>query len=252
MARTPSTSLGLLYTGPLIGFSAVRITGNTVVAPLGRALSLTAQGATVVTNNNLTSRGAETQAGTLGAAVSILNLGYTYEIAALLGFSSMALNAPGLVSNTGNEPFVGGEILFSGNQVLLAPYDNNGPVVFTSVELIALDDVEFEDNQCVAQMSTELLIVHGFVLAWSTRMNGNRFEEAPTFGLSGASIAVMNCTTMNQGTRCFAVIGIPSLTVNTANRSLVSYIAVSAGDPDPCLPFQDRFNKAMVSYGFNP
>ncbi len=232
------------------GFPATRIAGNTVIAPLGRALTLTAKGLVFVSNNELTSRGMENGLGIFGAAVSIFNLGYTYEIAEFASFSGMALNQPNTEAVAITRPSAGGEILFTDNQVLLVPPPQFGQFVFSSVELITLDDVAFEDNQCEARMGLDLLLTNGFVLAWSTRMNGNRFEESILPGLSGLTIAVFNCTSMNQGTRCFAVLGVPALTVNTGNRSFVTLLALFLKQPDPCAEFQKRLIAAMAKFGF--
>jgi hypothetical protein len=234
----------------LTGFPAIKITGNTVVSPLGRAIRAVARGLVSITNNELTSRGVESGDGMNGAAVLILDLGFTYEIAEFSNFSTMGINQPS-TTVVASRLAPGGEILFTDNQVLLAPPVQRGQFVFSSVELLSLDDVAFEDNQCEARMGAVFFLVHGLVLAWSTRMNGNRFEEAITPGLSGLTIAVLNCTSMNQGTRCFAVIGQPVVTVNTGNASFASYLALVAKQADPCTVFQKRFATNMVKYGFS-
>jgi len=234
------------------GFPAARIMGNTVIAPLGRALRLTARGLVSVSDNELTSRGVEAGQFFMGAAVLILNLGFTYEIGEFVNFSSMVLNQPRTDAPARTRLNVGGEILFTDNQVLLAPLIGRGQFVFSSVELLSFDDVEFEDNQCEARMGfSDFLLTNGFALGWSTRMNGNRFEEAITPGLSGLTIALFNCTSMNQGTRCFAVIGLAVLTINTGNRSLMTLLGSITHRGDPCEVFQKTFEAAMSKYGFS-
>jgi len=80
-------------------------------------------------------------------------------------------------------------------------------------------------------------------------MSGNRFQEAITPGFSGVTIAVLNCTTANQGTRCFLVLGSPSVTVSTGNSSFVNFLAAAAGHPEPCGPFQKRFGATVSKFG---
>src|SRR5262249_40019924 len=118
------------------GFPVAKITANTVLSPLGRALTLLAKGLVSVSENEFTSRGAEPGVGLRGAAVLIFNLGLTYEIAEFTGFSTMALNQP-KTDATANTTAVGGEILFTDNQVLLAPPVQRERIVFSSVELLS-------------------------------------------------------------------------------------------------------------------
>jgi hypothetical protein len=236
---------------PGTGFPAARIDSNIVIAPFGRALELAARGLVLVANNELASWGVDRES-TIGVAVLISNLGVAYEIAPYAGFSTMGTNQPATGLSTAAQRIAsGGEILFGHNEVLLAPLNESGPAIFTSIELLSLDDIQFENNQCEARVGKESLTVNGFALGWSVRMNGNRFEEFPAPGLSGLTIGAYNCTTMNQGTRCFAVAGVPALTVDTGNRSLTTLLAQAAGNPDPCAVFQRRFSAVMTSFGLS-
>jgi Family of unknown function (DUF6519) len=249
MAQTPFS--GIEHVVRHTGFPAARITGNTVVHPMGRALALLAQGLVSVNNNEFTSLGVFPTQFDSGVTVFIFNLGFAYEIAQFAGFTTMGVNQPSVdvASKLGTAPGVGGEILFNDNQVLLAPLDANGPAILTSVEVISYDDVSFEGNQCEARMGQEFLIVNGFVIGWSTRMIGNRFEEAVTLGLSAFTVGVFNNTSMNQGTRCFLVLGTPALTVNNGNKSLATLLAISTGTTDPCAVFQRRMSTTFGSFG---
>jgi hypothetical protein len=249
LAGTPVS--GVENNVEVTGFPATRVSDNTIIAPLGRALWAVAKGLVSVSKNELSSHGIETGAGIMGATVSILNLGFAYEIGEFTNFSSMALNQPKADAFTSTRLTVGGEILFTDNHVVLIPQERRGQFVFSSLDLLSLDDVACEDNQCEARMGLNFLLANAFVLAWSARMNGNRFEEAITPGLSGVTIAVLNCTSMNQGTRCFAVLGAPSVTVNTGNRSFVTFISGITKQPDPCAGFQKRFDAAMARFGFS-
>jgi len=233
------------------GFPAARITGNTVVVPMGRALALLARGLVSVNNNELTSLGVFPTQFDTGVTVLIFNIGSAYEIAQFNGFTSMGLNQPSvsLTSKIGISGGVGGEVLFNDNQVLLAPLDASAPAIFSSVELVSYDDVGFESNQCEARVGQGLMLLNGFVVAWSARTLGNRFEEAVTLGLSAFTIGVFNNTSMNQGTRCFLVLGLPALTVNTGNKSLVTQLAIINKTTDPCAAFQRRMSTGFESFG---
>lgn len=252
LAQTPFS--GIERAVQQTGVPVARITGNTVVVPMGRALALFAQGLVSVNNNEFTSRGVlPTELFGGGVTVLILNFGYPYEIVQFVGFTSMGLNQPSVdvSSKIGSRVSVGGEILFDDNQVLLAPLDEKTPATLSSVELVSYDDVQFEGNQCEARVGSTILLLHGLVFGWSTRTSGNRFQEAVTLGLSALTIGGFNCTSMNQGTRCFAVLGLPTLTVNTGNRSLVTMAAISKQQPDPCAVFQRRLSTAMESFGLS-
>jgi len=140
----------------LLGFPSAKITDNVVISPLGRAIRLVSLGGWVsISENELASQGVEAGAGVAGAAVLVLSLGFTYEIAEFTSFSSMGVNQP-KTSAAAIKLTAGGEILFTDNQVLLAPPIARGQFVFSSVELLSLDDVAFEDNQCEARMDSSL------------------------------------------------------------------------------------------------
>jgi hypothetical protein len=235
-----------------IGFPAARITGNTVIAPMGRALLLAARGLVSVVNNEFTSRGVFPTQFDTGVTVLIFNLGFAYEIGQFTGFTTMGLNQPSadVSSKIGILASVGGEILFNDNQVLLAPLDESGPAIFSSVELYSLDDVQCEGNQFEARVGQEFLLLNGLFFGWSTRVTGNRFEEAVTLGLSAFTLGVFNCTSMNQGTRCFLVLGVPALTANSGNKSLVTWLAALNNQTDPCAVFQRRMSTSLGNLGF--
>src|SRR5262249_44114932 len=94
LTRTPlssaaQTAAEATIAFPRDGFPAARIAGNTVIAPFGRALTLGALGLVSVEGNELTSLGVAGDEN-LGAAVTILDLGVSYEVAGLIPkFSSI-------------------------------------------------------------------------------------------------------------------------------------------------------------------
>jgi len=118
--------------------------------------------------------------------------------------------------------------------------------LLSSITLISLSDVSFEGNQCQAMTGNHQLFTNVFLLSWSVRMADNRCEDPYTQqGLSALTIAFMNSTTDNQGTRCFEVIGLTSLRVNSPNKSLVSAFS------NVCGGTSKRFQKFFESTGLS-
>jgi hypothetical protein len=248
LALTPLYGFDLAsqYMAPEDGYPAARIAGNIVVAPLGRALSLKGRGMFSVAGNEFTSHGVETNGTLQGVTVLIRNTGVAYEIGQFLGFASMAQSQPAASAATvGN---FGGEVLFNSNQVLLASLDTGGLIIISSVQIWSSDDISADGNQCEGRVPPQqILVLNGFFLAWSLRLTNNRFEEQIQFGLSALTFGLMNCTVNNQGTRCFAIVGLALLTVKTPNISLVSALT----SPDPCAVFARQLSAAMAKTGFD-
>ena len=208
-------------------YPAARIAGNTVIAPLGRALWLGALGLVSVEGNAFTSRGIDRDGNPNGVTVTILNSGASFEAGAFLGFANMAKNQPAGVNPSliaaVNAGLIGGEVLFNDNQVLLEPPRGGDEVIGSSVFILTADDALMDGNQSECRLFTQTPLANGFVFGWSVRVCDNRFEELLTApGVSAFTWAAMNSTTDNQGTRCFLAIGIPALAVRTPNRSLIT------------------------------
>ena len=163
-----------------------------------------------------------------GSAVWIFNLGVSNEIyLQLAGLSGLLLHdslqtttAPGTADAV--RLFVGGNVLFNDNQVVL---DALGPVVtlsLSSVFLGSMDDVSMNANQCDCDLALDFVLTNALTIGWSQRMADNRFKEGVLNALlSGTSLALMNATTANQGTHCFFPVGIPAVSHIAGNRSLV-------------------------------
>jgi hypothetical protein len=229
LARTPLLGAALTSMKAQIareGFPAARIAGNTVIAPLGRALMLGAMGLVSVEGNEFTSRGVDRSNvpfGALGVTVAILNLGVSGELAGLLpSYNIMGkLQPAGAVSTVAAAVslVLGGKILFNDNQVLLAPVVGEGAIQ-SSVLLTTPDHVLMDSNQSTCRLGAEqALLANSWVLAWSAHVTDNRFEERLSSpGLSAFTLAAFNCTTDNLGTRCFVILGVPAITVNEPNR----------------------------------
>ncbi len=163
-----------------------------------------------------------------GSVVWIFNLGVSNEIyLQLFGLSGLFLlddlPTTETVENVDDARlFIGGNVLFNDNQVVL---DALGPVVtlsLSSVFLGGLDDVSMNDNQCDCDLGRDLVLTNALTFGWSQRMADNRFKEGLFNALlSGTSLALMNTTTDNQGTHCFFPVGVTSVSHIAGNRSLV-------------------------------
>ena len=160
-----------------------------------------------------------------GAVVSIVNLGVSNEIyLQLFGLSGLGLvdrfPDPGAQGDD-VRLFVGGNILFNDNQVVL---DAFGPVVtlsLSSVLLLSLDDISMSGNQCDCDLVLDLVGTNALVVGWSLRVADNRFKEGIfNARLSAFTVGLMNSTLDNQGTHCFVAVGLPALSVVAPNRTL--------------------------------
>jgi hypothetical protein len=242
----PTPILGNLY--PVQnGTPAAKIHDNVVSQPLGQALSLTALGPVSVVNNHLTSRGMVLKLNPmspsfLATTVMVLNLGVSMEWYGQLGAFSGVLY--------GSMPLTGGPAM-SGNAVLLArqglddkrvgEYLANGNVLFTdnrvdldlletglgfalsSILILSLDDVAFQDNQCDCNLLDDFIISQAILFGISLRASDNRFKEGLFNAiLSAVTVGLLNATTNNQSTHCLLVWGLlASLKIDSGNRALV-------------------------------
>src|SRR5262249_33434917 len=102
----------------------------------------------------------------------------------------------------------GGNVMFHGNQVVLDLEQAGASSALTSITIISLDDVSFEDNQCDCNLLVDWVIAQAAILAFSVRAVGNRFKEprrnaffsAYTYGRP------LNCTSQNQATHCIVAL----------------------------------------------
>jgi len=248
LAKVPLTPPGETP-GALLGFPAAKIDGNVVTSPYGRALGMVAFGPTAIRGNEFTSRGIESGLGLWGSAVLVFNLGITYEVLQFAGFANMGVNQSSPAAQ-GTSLLPGGLTLFDDNQVLPAPLDQNNLIVLSSILILAPDDVQFNSNQSECRMLGQSLATNATIFGWSTRTTSNRFVETFLAGVSAFTIAVMNTTTMNQGTRCFAIAGAPNVTIKTGNRSFLAYLGGNQS-ADPCASFDGRFTAVMAKFGLN-
>ena len=175
-----------------------------------------------------------------GSVVWIFNLGVSNEIyIQLFGLSGLFLlddlPTPEAIENV-DDPrfFIGGNVLFNDNQVVL---DALGPVItlsLSSVFLGCLDDVSMNANQCDCDLALDLVLTNALTFGWSQRMADNRFKEGLLNAFfSGVSLTLMNTTTDNQGTHCFFPVGNAAVSHISGNRSLVQL------NPNTRCPFND-------------
>lgn len=213
------------------GVPAFTASDNIVVQPLGKALSLTALGPVSVMNNQLTSRGViANEDSTLSrvATVAILNLGISDELylQQLMTFSAIGQGkisySPAYMANlAGREglddqmlgrSLASGNVLLNDNQIvcdLLGTPVNN--LVLSSVLILSLDDIGFQNNQCDCNLDLiggfDLVLFPVFLFGLSVRMSDNRLKE----GLLNALLSAftwglfMNTATDNQATHCLIV-----------------------------------------------
>jgi hypothetical protein len=251
LAMPPLSSAAAgLFSSDRAGFPAARIVDNIVTAPLGRALLLGGRGPMMVVANSFTSRGVEvdsTFAG-FGAAAMVFNTGRTHELTEFGGYSGLAAAKLVVGSSAAALPSVGGTVSFDANQVLLQPEDARTELTLASITVATADDVGFDANQSECRLSEQQnVLFNGLVIGWTTRVTDNRFEERLVLpGLSALSLAAMNTTANNQGTRCFISLGLPAVLVNSPNRSLISLTSAD----DPCAVLQRQVFDAVRPSGF--
>lgn len=216
------------------GVPAVKVHDNIVAQPLGRALAVTALGPVSVQGNQLTTQGFAFRAdpeALFASTVSIFNLGISNELylqqvlfsgetlddlpVAAAGDIEFIVEAqPGLDTQRMFGYLGNGNILFSDNQVMLDLMDRTGfKFGVTSILIATLDDLAFEDNQCDMSFDfvfDEFFLSHSFMMAWTTRVTGNRFKEAIVGTLfSGVIISLFaNHTVLNQATHCLQALNL--------------------------------------------
>lgn len=171
-------------TGVSFPRQALRVHGNVVEQPLGRAMTLWAIGPVHVTDNVFSTHLARTLSDAGGAqptttvgpsplqilifgalnagAVLVLNLG----LAAYLQRAGRDVDSAGLTMPTGH-------VLFNDNQTRLAGADN----VLVSLALLSLDDISFSGNQADVLDDANLL-VNAFAFAPTVRAANNRLQES--------------------------------------------------------------------------
>lgn len=235
------------------GRPAVRVHDNVVVAPLGRALSLTALGPVSVVANELVSQGviwtrsAPIDA-VIAATVFIGNLGRSVDSSDWrAGFRAIRLGnfqndhgyavdnaaitlAPRGVVDPAVRLFQGGQVLFSDNQVTLDLVEAGASRAASSITIHTLDDIAFHVNQSMAYLADDYLTTNTLLFGSSLRAIDNRWEEpVGNAAYSAMTLGMMNATVNNIATHCIVALAPPKLLIPSPNIVLLNQFA-----DDPC------------------
>lgn len=213
------------------GIDQLRVHGNRIEQPLGRALCMLGAGPMHITDNRLVSEGTGRPAtDALASTVLVANFGVSREwtaglLAALLYLVYVSLfgkGASGAIANAicnlsraarfmpGLWPRLPtGKLMFNDNQASFLMRDAPRGLDLASVLLFSLDDVAACDNQLEYHTQQRLVLGDLLVLATTTRTNDNRLAE--TWGRAVRSIfsaALMNTAADNQSTHCITALGL--------------------------------------------
>ena len=193
---------------------AVRIVGNRVDQPAGRAITVQAFGPVTVQGNYLNSErtGRFNVLDTFAGGVLVLNVGGLHRQlrVAAAGAAGSSLNraADLSVARAAELLLPGGEVLFNDNQVRLGTEHRS----LSAILLVTLDDIGFDGNQS-SVFRRDLLLFNALSVALSQRVTDNRFREdtdqcffslfSYSFGMTPAArLTTMNTTAHNQGDHC--------------------------------------------------
>lgn len=214
------------------GSDQVRIHGNRVVQPLGRALFLLGDGPMSINDNRFASEGAGPPAtDPLADTVLVANLGISREwtqglvvtFFALIALKMMGDTAAGTYAKAvcdmavlsrftrplrGDRP--SGKLQFDDNQVSFRMEDDTAlGFALSSVLLLSADDIGIGDNQFEHHSALRVLLTDVLAAGFSVRCDDNRMAE--TWGrafVSLFSLAVMNTAADNQSTHCLSTHGL--------------------------------------------
>ncbi|MCP4157310.1 MAG: right-handed parallel beta-helix repeat-containing protein [bacterium] len=216
------------------GVPAVRVQNNIVTTPVDRALSINALGPVSILGNQFTSRGVAGSSA-FGSTVAILNLGLSNEVyLQILGFSFLNridersmqfannvpevkegvlfLPRPGLDDMLPGQYLSNGNVLFNDNQCVLDLLDENQDTSFSSIVILSLDDIAFQNNQCdcdcMLASPQDFVLSQAMIAGFSLRVSNNRFKEGLLFNalFSAVTAGIMNMTTYNQATHCLWIL----------------------------------------------
>jgi hypothetical protein len=217
---------------PRGGADPLRIHGNRIEQPLGRALFMLGAGPMHITDNRLLSEGTGAPAtDAVASTVLVGNFGLSREwTTGLLMTLFLLLYFKLFKTTTGNDnaakmicdlasksrfmPGVWprlptGKLLFTDNQASFMMRDAPRGFGMASVLLLSLDDVAACDNQFEYHADARIMLADLLAIGSSVRSNDNRLAE--TFGRayrSVLSLAMLNTAADNQSTHCIGAFGL--------------------------------------------
>jgi len=191
---------------------AVRIVGNRVDQPAGRAVTVQALGPVTCQGNYLNSErtGRFNVLDSVVGGVLVLNIGGLHRQQRLTRTVGASLNRTSdfTSARTAELLLPGGEVLFNDNQVRLGTDHRS----LSAIMLVTLDDIGFDGNQS-SVFRRDLLLANALSIGLSQRVTDNRFREdtdrcffsllSYSFGMTAAArLTTMNTTAHNQGDHC--------------------------------------------------
>ena len=241
VAPTVLIKLPLLGEAPAqSGFPALKVDENIVSVPVGQALAVMAVGPVAVCGNQFTSRGMTFRSAStfIASTVFILNLGVSNEFFLQLALfvllkninqKNSATGQPGLDDLMLGRSLSNGNVLFTDNQCNLDLMESGLSFSASSILILSLDDIGFQNNQCECNLLDDFILANAILAGISVRASDNRFKDGSLLDLfskradlplSAITVGLFNTTTDNQSTHCLWIKGRPNLTVDHSNVSL--------------------------------
>jgi len=221
----PDTKRFKAVSKPSQSLSQLRIHGNQIEQPLGRALFLLGAGVMNVTDNRLVSEGTGVPAtDSIASTVLVANFGVSREwtqgllmaflyLEASRGDKNLAGLICALSKRAASMPGVWtalptGKLMFNDNQVSFQMRDAPRGLSLSSSLLFSLDDVAASDNQFEYHTEERSVLADLLAVGATVRSNDNRLAE--TWGRASRSIlslALLNTAADNQSTHCISALG---------------------------------------------
>ena len=239
------------------GVEQLRVHGNRIEQPLGRALFMLGAGAMAITDNRLVSEGTGARAtDALADTVLVGNLGMSREWTQGLLMTLVYLIVIELFQKGGDDKqrqllcdlsvasrfmpglwpaLPTGKLMFNDNQVSFLMKDAAPALAVSSVMLLSLDDVSACDNQFEFHTQQRLVLADLLAIGSTVRTNDNRLAES--WGravVSVMSFGLMNTAADNQSTHCIAAYGL----MRAVHHNLVlaqAFCDNACGRPDTLL-----------------
>jgi hypothetical protein len=173
----------------------------------------------------------------IASTVAILNLGVSNEFYLQLILFALLKNfnvttagkgRPGLDDGLLGRSLSNGNVLFNDNQCNLDVMETGVSLSLSSILILTLDDIGFQNNQCECNLLDDIVLAQTMLIGLSVRASDNRFKDGSIIEILGGvtglfsalTLGLFNTTTDNQSTHCLWIIGLPNLTVDHSNVSL--------------------------------